>query len=164
MCESYLERRIMKIVILFQQYIYPGDEAPPWTRRWKRRAVLLLAFITPGFPQVLSKHRLLRGGILFFLGTGVLISLAIGLFFSYGPNVWRAFDLHYFIVMPDLSSAYPMHLASFVETSDKVMPIHPPGEVFLVYTYFWELLYVFITLYVGCAVISVWDQWKSRRS
>jgi hypothetical protein len=159
-----------KIFLLCTLFLIPWllpEEAPPWVERWKRRSYLLYAFLTPGYPQILSKHkhRVLLGSILCLCGTGALITMIIGLLLSgvfLSERDMRTFDPVYAIAMPNfLSVLYPMEVAPSVESAENPGSIHPPNEPLLVQPFFWELLYACIILYVLCAIISFWDQWKS---
>jgi hypothetical protein len=142
-----------------QKYAGSGQEVSPWKRRWKPRFSLLFAFVVPGLPQILHRNQPLLGSILFFFGTGALITMVISLFISGGDI--RAFDFLYAIITTDLSNVYPMHISPSAVSSDKLVPIHPPGEPLLVQPFFRELLYFHIILYIVCASISFWYQWKS---
>lgn len=150
----------MKKTKLRQTYSRSGQKVSPWKRRWKQRLSLLFAFAVPGLPQILRRNQPLLGSILFFFGTGALIAMVIGILLSSNPY-FRTFDLLYAIIRADLSGAYPMHISPSAVSSDKLVPIHPPGEPLLVQPFFRELLYFHIILYVVCAIISFWVQWKS---
>ena len=141
----------MNAIKLFQKYFHPGQELPLWIRRWKHRLSLLLALIVPGLPQLLSKNRprFLPGSLLCLFGTGALINMAVSLFIFISSHFnSKAFDIHYPNVFFNPFTAYPQITPS-AESPEK-----------LIQHFFWELLYACIFLYVVCAIISFWEQWR----
>ncbi len=151
----------MNIMRWFHKYISYRQKDHPWMQQWKRRLSLLLALITPGLPQVLSRKQLFGGSILFLFGTGALISIMISVYS--GGNI-RAFDAIFGSAVPNFSAIYPLHISPSIASSDNLIPIHPEGEPLFVQPFFWELLYTCIILYVVCAMISFWHQWKTGRN
>ncbi len=153
----------MKKTALSQKHPPAKQEVSPGEKRWKRIVSLVFAFVMPGLPQILRKNQHLLGSILFFFGTGLLISMitmVTGLFI-FGDDI-RAFDYLYILFTSDLSNAYPTHINPSAPLADKLISIHPPEEPLHVQPFFQALLYFHIIGYLLCAAISLRDQWKFR--
>jgi hypothetical protein len=116
--------------------------------RWKGRLLFILALLLPGVPQLLRKQFVV-GSLLLVGGSGVILNLLICAYLSIFGNVFKSFDLLYTIAMPNVSVAFPnLQLLGVEPAYDFTQP------------YFWQLLVGHIALYVVCAALSVWQQWK----
>ncbi len=128
---------------------------------WKHRISLVMAIIAPGLPQILRKKPRLWDGILFVFGVSALLG-AIGLLFMLSTH---AAPLEHFFGLSvfDPVDVYPLQISASAESSASLLiPIQPENEPLLIrQPFFWELLYIHIGLYVICAAISFWGQWKS---
>lgn len=129
-------------------------------QRWKQWGSLIVAFCFPGLPQLLSKHRVFLGSFLCALSIGVLINLKLFLNFIF-PLPVRSFDLLHAILIPNIHAAYPVEIPPAPGTAEELIPIHSPDDLWYVHPLFNALLYTFMALYAICAIISVWDQWRS---
>jgi hypothetical protein len=149
----------MKKTTFSQKKSHSGQKGSSGDRRWTKLFALLFALLIPGLPQILSrrKHHFL-GSLLFFCGTGALISILLSMFIS--GDAFQVMDLTYAPAVPNFS--YPGDFIISTEDSDKLIPISPPEEYLFIQPFFWELWYSFIFLYLFCAVISCGDQWRGR--
>ncbi len=139
----------------------PRPNLSIWKQRWKRVDMLLTALILPGFPQVMKKPQLPEC-LLFMFGTGALITLLIGFILS-GDGKQTLDYVYATLYAFDFSNIYPLYLRESVAAFGDILPIHPSGEPLIVQPFFWELVGTHITVYVVCAALSVWRQWKSTR-
>jgi hypothetical protein len=127
---------------------------------WKRRISLVMAIIAPGLPQILRNKPRLLDGMLFLLGVSALLG-AIG-FLLLLPIHDDPLEHFFGLSVFDPAEIYPLHINAFAESPETLIPIQPENEPLLIQQpFFWELLYAYISLYVICAGISFWDQWKS---
>lgn len=115
----------------------------------RQRLLLALALVFPGAPQLL-KQRFITGTLLGVFGVGALIDLGICAWLS--SSSLKVFDLLAAINMPNLFTAFP-NLQAF------------SGETTQVTTqpWFWHLLAGHVLIYVVCAALSFWQQWKRGR-
>jgi hypothetical protein len=150
----------MKKTALSQTSLPSEQEVVPKKTRWKRRASLVLAFVTPDLPQILRRKEHLVGSLLFFFGTGLLISMIMmGISLLIRDDI-RGFDYLYIIFRPQLLAVYPTSINSSAPSADTLLPILSPDEPTHIQPFFQELLYFHIIGYLLCAVISFWEQWK----
>ncbi len=151
----------MKKTALSQKSLLSEQDVVPKKTRWKHRASLVLAFVTPGMPQILRRKEHLVGNLLFFFGTGLLISMiTMGIGLLIRDDI-RAFDYLYILFRPNLFAAYPTSIKPSAPSADTLIPILPPDEPAHVQPFFQVLLYVHIIGYLLCAFISLREQWKS---
>lgn len=140
----------------FTRYVSPGQEAPGWVQQGKRGGAVVLALLAPGLPQILKKKYVFGWGLIFLFGTGALLALLMSLTISTAEL--KAFDILYVIATPNSSAAFPTYVAS-PSDQQQLIPIFPKeGDI---QPFYWEIFTICILLYVVCAVISVWEQWKS---
>lgn len=152
----------MNIQQLLQMYRRFDQKFSPRVRQWMRRLSLLLALVTPGLPQIFSKKHILVGSLLFFFGTGALFNLAMGPIYLSDADI-QTFDVLHAIAIPNLSDLYPLNIAPSVAAATNLTPIHPVGEPWFVQPLYQELLSIHIILYIGCAILSCWHQWKTQK-
>ncbi len=114
----------------------------------RQRLLLAIALVFPGAPQLL-KQRFITGTLLGVFGVGALIDLGICAWLS--SSSLKVFDLLAAINMPNLFTAFP-NLQAF------------SGETTQVTTqpWFWHLLAGHVLIYVVCAALSFWQQWKGE--
>lgn len=149
----------MNIRQFLQAYSRSGQELPPWLKRWKRRLSLFFALVVPGLPQILSKKYIVVGSLLFFLGAGALLNMVIGPLSLSNAEI-HTFDSFHAIGIPNFSNIYPMNIDPAVASANNLTPIHPPGKPWFVQRFYRELLFAHILLYIVCAIVSFWHQWK----
>ena len=152
----------MNIGQFLKTYFVQGTEPSPTVQRWTRRVSLAAAVVVPGLPQILSRKHLFLAGIVFLLGTGAIVNMVLGPIFLSGDEI-KAFDVFYAVAIPNLSNIFPMRIDPGIASSQNLTPILREEELTFVQPLYWELLTVHIILYIGCALISVRDQWKILR-
>ncbi len=196
----------MKIPTWLFQDIRFKKELPPWLQRWKRRLFIILAFLTPGLPQVLSIRHRFQDTLLCVLGTGASFALMIGIhpsiflliggiFFSILPLLFSKqhrlrktlvcvliaglFFLNFYRIsitpwaktfapmdamfISSIFEAHPMvNIAAYQKAFGVVELIGRNSQKLLyVHPFYREFQAIYLTLYVICAIISVW-QWRDR--
>jgi len=120
----------------------------------------LLAFLFPGFPQLLRIESRLRDGVLFLLGVGSLIGV-IRLLFSW-PTHDGPLENFFWVNVADMAEIYPLHLTPAALAAGNIQPILPNGSHLLVrIPLFWQTLALYCGVYIICAALSLWDYGKS---
>jgi hypothetical protein len=142
----------MTLKNLFSKMHVSRHAKSSWFTRWKERLMFILAMILPGVLQLLRKQSVV-GSLLFVGGSGALLNLLICAYLSIFGNVFKSFDVIYTIAMPNVSVAFP-NLRLLTNE-----PVYDFTQL-----WFWHLLAGHILVYVVCAGISFWQQWKNYRN
>ena len=121
---------------------------------------MLLAFIFPGFPQLLRAESRLRDGVLFLLGVGSLVGI-IGLLF-FLPVHNGPLENFLWLSVADMAEIYPLHLTPAVQAAGNIQPILPENTHLLVrIPFFWQGMALYCGVYAICAALSLWDYGRS---
>lgn len=151
----------MNIRTVFEKYVRSGQKVSSQLSRWKPGLTLALAFFFPGVPHILSKKRFGPGCLLGLFGVGALATLTNGILsVLLSDGAVYAFDILSIMFLGNFARSYPLQIAPSIASSQNLLAIWPEGDPFAVQPFYWELLSACIIVYIICAVISCWYQWK----
>ena len=145
-----------------------------------RKLALVVAFLFPGFLQIIRGKMRLWPCLVFLVGVGSLINAGTALVLTERYNV-GAFDpvspISHFAVF---ASAFPGSASEAAPTPnsltliaevtpttisfDRLHSIQAPEDILLLQPHFWTYLVLYILLYLACGALSAWDWLRHFRS